>query len=176
MYYYDLTGEITEGKIQELIHFFNSKIIDENYSDTFTIFISSEGGDIDSAIRVFDFLKIIKNKVFTVGFGQIDSAAIIIFLSGDRRVVIPKTRFRFHEATYNVHQEKSSLVVFEEKVSLFKELDNRMKEIVVSETGINKKKVFEMYNKGVILNSQKAKDLGVVHEIVQELPKPINIT
>lgn len=175
MYYFDLTGEIAGNKIQELIHFFNSKIIDEQYVDTFTIFISSEGGDVDSAIRAYDFLKTIKNKVFVVGFGQIDSAAITIFLAGDKRVVLPKTRFRFHEPTYNIQQERSALSVFNERVRFFNELDTRIKEITALETRKSNKQIIKLYNDGVVFNPQQAKDLGIVHEIVAELPIPQNI-
>lgn len=175
MIYYDLTGEINGNSAQGLIHHFNTQIIDNNYNETLTIFLSSQGGDIDSAIRIYDFLKSVENKVFVIGFGQIDSAAIIIYLAGDKRVVLPKTRFRFHEPTYNMQQESSSLSVFDERVKLFKELDNRMKEIAVSETGKGKAMILKLYSDGVVLNTSQAKDFGLVHEIVKQMPKPQNI-
>ncbi len=90
MIYFTLTGNIDASNTQALIYFFNNQIIDNDYTDTLTIFLSSIGGDIDAAVRVYDFLKSVPNKVHTIGFGQIDSAAITIFLAGDKRTVLKK--------------------------------------------------------------------------------------
>lgn len=175
MFYFTLTGDITAASTQNLIHFFNSKIIDDNYSDTFTIFLSSIGGDIDSAIRAYDFLKSVPNKIHTIGFGQIDSSAITLLLAGDKRTVLARTRFRFHEPTYYMQQADSVLPFFEERVRLFNQLDNRMKEITVAETGKTMTQVKRLYSQGKILSTTEAKDMGIVHEVVSTMPKPTNI-
>lgn len=176
MVYYTLTGDVNVSNTQGLIHFFNSQIIDQSYNDTFTIFLSSIGGDIDSAIRVYDFLKSIPNKVHTIGFGQIDSAAITLLLSGDKRTVLKKTRFRFHEPTYHMQQADSVLPFFEERVRLFQQLDKRMKEITSEETGKSLTQIIKLYSDGKILNTSEAKDLGLVHEIVNEMPRPVSLS
>ncbi|OGY17584.1 MAG: hypothetical protein A2784_00550 [Candidatus Chisholmbacteria bacterium RIFCSPHIGHO2_01_FULL_48_12] len=176
MYYFTFTGDVSVSNTQELIHFFNSKIIDGNYTETFTIFLSSIGGDIDAAIRTYDFLKSIPNKIHTIGFGQIDSSAITIFLAGDKRTVLQKTRFRFHEPTYHMQQADSILSFFGERVGLFQELDKRLKEITSQETGKSISQINKLYSEGKILNTQEAKNLGIVHEVVSQLPKPENLT
>jgi len=174
--YFTLTGDINASNIQNLIHFFNCQIIEQNYTDTLTIFLSSIGGDIDSAIRAYDFLKSVPNKIHTIGFGQIDSAAITLLLSGDKRTVIEKTRFRFHEPTYYMQQADSVLSFFEERVRLFQQLDTRMKEITSKQTGKSLAQINKLYANGKILNTTEAKSLGLVHEIVNEMPKPVNLT
>lgn len=175
MVYYTLTGDVNATNCQGLIHFFNGQIIDNNYTDTFTIYLSSIGGDIDSAIRVYDFLKSVPNKVHTIGFGQIDSAAITLLLSGDKRTVLKKTRFRFHEPTYYMQQSDSVLSFFEERVRLFQQLDKRMKEITSEETGKSLTQISKLYAAGKILNIVEAKNLGIVHDVVSDIPKPISL-
>ena len=175
MIYFTLTGDINATNCQGLIHFFNSQIIDQNYTDTFTVYLSSIGGDIDSAIRVYDFLKSVPNKVHTIGFGQIDSAAITVMLSGDRRTALENTRFRFHEPTYYMQQADSVLMFFEERVRLFLQLDKRMKEIVSKETGKSIAQIRKIYSEGKILTTTEAKDLGLVHEVLREMPKPTTL-
>jgi len=175
MIYFTLTGNIDASNTQGLIHFFNSQIIDQNYTDTLTIFLSSIGGDIDAAVRVYDFLKSIPNKVHTIGFGQIDSAAITIFLAGDKRTVLKKTRFRFHEPTYYMQQSDSVLAFFEERVRLFHQLDKRMKEITSEQTGKSLTQISKLYSEGKILDTVEAKSLGLVSEIVSEMPKPTTL-
>jgi ATP-dependent protease ClpP protease subunit len=176
MIYYTLTGNIDASNTQGLIHFFNGQIIEQNYTDTLTIFLSSVGGDIDAAVRVYDFLKSVPNKVHTVGFGQIDSAAITIFLAGDKRTVLKKTRFRFHEPTYYMHQSDSVLSFFEERVRLFQQLDKRMKGISSEQTGKSLTQINKLYFDGKILDTAEAKSLGLVHEVVNEMPKPTSLS
>jgi len=146
-----------------------------SYLLTLTIFLSSTGGDIDSAIRAYDFLKSIPNKVHTIGFGQIDSAAITLLLSGDKRTALKKTRFRFHEPTYYMQQADSVLSFFEERVRLFQQLDKRMKEITAEETGKSIVQIRKLYSDGRILSTSEAKDLGIVHEVVEVMPKPVSL-
>ncbi len=176
MVYYTLTGDINATNCQGLIHFFNGQIIDQSYTNTLTIYLSSIGGDIDSAIRVYDFLKSVPNEIHTVGFGQIDSSAITIFLSGNKRTVLPKTRFRFHEPTYYMQQPDSVLAFFEERVRLFQELDKRLKMITSKETGKSISVIKKLYSEGKILNAEEAKTMGLVHEMVSEMPKPVNLS
>lgn len=175
MYYFTLTGDITVSNTHELIHFFNCKRIDDNYTDTFTIFISSVGGDIDSAIRVYDFLKSIPNKIHTIGFGQVDSSAITVYLAGDKRSALIDTRFRIHEPTYYIHEKGALLSYYEERINLFKELDKRMKVIASKETEKNVSIINKLYQDGKILNSREAKNIGIVHDIIKDLPKPGSI-
>ena len=175
MFYFLLTGEITNINTESLIHFFNSKIIDENYSDTITIYLSSIGGDIDAAIRVYDFLKSIPNKVHTIGLSQVDSAAITIYLAGDKRTALFNTRFRIHEPNYFIRENSALLPLYEERVNLFRELDKRMKEITAKEIKKDIKIIQKLYQQGKILNTQEAKEFGMVHEILNSLPKPSSL-
>lgn len=175
MYYFSINGGIDQAATHGLIHFFNSKRIDENYEGTFTIFISSTGGDIDSAIRVYDFLKSITNKIHTIGFGQVDSSALLVYLAGDKRTALEDTRFRIHEATYHVDELNAPLVVFEERTQLFQKLDMRMKSIVAKELNKTLEKVEQEYANGKILSIDEAIKLGIVHHKVKGLPKPEDI-
>ncbi|MBI2195770.1 MAG: ATP-dependent Clp protease proteolytic subunit [Candidatus Levybacteria bacterium] len=176
MYYFNLTGEIVASNAHDLIFYWHSKILDENYTGTITIYLSSIGGDIESAIRVYDFLKSTPNKIHTIGFGQIDSSAITIFLAGDKRTVLKNTRFRFHEPTYHIQQANSMLPFFEERIRLFQQLDRRLKEITSQETKKSMVQINKLYLEGKILNTADAKALNIVDEIVSELPKPTNLS
>lgn len=175
-YYFTITGGIDPNTTHGLIHFFNSKILDERYDGTYTIYISSTGGDMDSAIRVYDFLKSIPNKIHTVGFGQIDSAAVTIFLAGDKRTVLKNTRFRLHEPTYFMQQSAALLNYYTECISLFKVLDTRYKEITAKETNHKISEIRSLCAKGKIFTCEEAKEYGIANEIVDSMPKLEDLT
>lgn len=97
-------------------------------------------------------------------------------LSGDKRTVLENTRFRFHEPTYHMQQTDSVLMFFEERIRLFQHLDKRMKEITSKETGKSIVQIRKIYSEGKILTTTEAKNLGLVHEVVYEIPKPTTLT
>lgn len=141
-----------------------------------TFFISSVGGDIDSSLRVYDFLKSSGLEITTVGFGQIDSAANILFLSGKKRLATEGCRFFLHEGTYNFGNPKSALHVHDETVRLFKNMYTQVCQIISTETGQSVSNIKSKLLKGILLDTTEAKKLGLVTEICKEIPlQSINI-
>jgi ATP-dependent Clp protease protease subunit len=172
MYYYNFTGDVTNSNVQGVIQHFNTKRIEENSQDEFSIYLSSVGGDIDAGIRLYDFLKSIPNKVLVYGFGQVDSSAIMILLAGDTRVALRNTRFRIHSPQFNLVETHAPLSYYTEIVNYFSELDRRMKEIITTETGKTLDEVEAIFMQGKILNAREGKDFGLIQRVSNELPTP----
>ena len=83
--YYFLAGEINQTSVNNLIASMLARSVEE-VRESANLYISSTGGDLDSAIRFYDFIKASDVKINTVGYGQIDSAAVLLFLAGDKRI------------------------------------------------------------------------------------------
>jgi len=80
-----------------------------------TVEISSDGGDVFEAVRIFNLLKnYTKGKITTVIMGQAVSAASYIFLAGEERVVYSNSAYMAHPpssgvwGTYVVVQERAN--------------------------------------------------------------------
>lgn len=58
--------------------------------------ISSGGGDMMVAMAMYDAIRGTKNKVRTVGLGNVGSAAVLLFAAGDERVLGPNASLFFH--------------------------------------------------------------------------------
>lgn len=140
-----------------------------NPDTEFTLYISSTGGDIDSAIRFYDFVKATRIKINTVGFGQVDSAAVILFLSGQEKVLIDKCRIRLHIPTYNGPQQSQVISIHTETTALLQELDTRYFEILTRELP-KIKNLREVFEKGKILNTEDALKLGFATKVEKGLP------
>lgn len=140
-----------------------------NPDTEFTLYISSTGGDIDSAIRFYDFVKATGIKLNTVGFGQVDSAAIILFLCGKEKILIENCRIRLHAPTYNGPQQSQVISVHTETASLLQELDTRYFEILTHELP-KFKDVRGVFAKGKILKTADALNLGIASRIEKTLP------
>ncbi len=168
--YYNLTGSITEVSVNGMIAFISSKVIDQNYTGTIVIYISNIGGDMDSAIRAYDYLKNLKNKVITIGFSQVDSSAIPVFLAGEERILNISTRLRFHEPTYNMGLKRASLDTFKERINFFEELDARTKQIYLDESKLDEKTMIGFGRSGRIIKSDEAVKFGIAHKITENIP------
>ena len=57
-----------------------------------TLYINSLGGDVISGLAVYDFIRLMKSPVRTVCTGTAASMGAILFLAGEKRVMLPHTR------------------------------------------------------------------------------------
>lgn len=167
--WYTLTGDIDKNIVNSAISWINSQIYSNDVSNL-NFIISSNGGDMDSAIRLHDYLKALPIEVQTVGFGQVDSAAITIFLAGKKRLAVKNCRFIIHEGSFFTATPSAPLHIHEENIQLFKNLLSRTIDIVSEDTGKTKKEIKKLVNKGKTLNTDEAKKIGIVTKIVEKLP------
>jgi ATP-dependent Clp protease protease subunit len=167
--WYTITGGIDVNTAHNLITYINSQIYGSDIKKL-KIIISSTGGDVDSAIRIFSYLKALSIEAETIAFSQIDSAANIIYAAGGKRVAIRGCRFFLHEGTFTTGTQTTTLHNHEEMLTIFNELLKKHISILSKETGKKEKEVKKLLAESTILTAEKAKDLGLVHEIVEKLP------
>lgn len=146
--------------------------------ESFTILISSSGGQVSPGIAAYNFLRGIPAKVITHNYGVIDSMAVVLFVAGEERYCVPHARFLLHGIGFTVSQPTR----FEEK-----QLDERMKGLAIDRQNIAKI-LSERCGRSSTdietdmlqvktLTSEEAVEYGLVHNIKTELaPKGVQIT
>lgn len=167
--WYTITGGIDINTAHNLITYVNGQIYGSNIKKL-KIILSSNGGDVDSAIRIYSYLKALSIEIETVALSQIDSAANIIYAAGSKRVAIKGCRFFLHEGTFTNGSQTATLHVHEEALTIFKELMKKHVGILSKETGKKEKEINKLLHESTILTAEKAKELGLVHEILEKLP------
>ncbi len=167
--WYTITGAIDANTAQQFISWINGQIYVMNIK-TLKIIISSIGGDVDSAIRIYYYLKSLPFDVETIGFSQIDSAANIVFVGGKKRIAIKGCRFFLHEGTFTIGNPTANLHAHEETLILLKELVKRHTSILAIETGKTTEEIKKALEESTVLSEEKAKEFGIVHEIIEKLP------
>lgn len=170
--WYTYSGDIDKKTTADTLLWLSNQLHSQGQSITkLRFFISSGGGDMDSAISLYDYLKAFPSTVETIGFGRVESAAVLIFLAGSKRSAVKDCRFLLHEGLYTVGQPTNTLQMHQETLNLFKTLLDRMTEIVAKETGHEKAKIAKILRKGRTLTAVEAKDLGLVQKIIDEIPQ-----
>ncbi|HRH26337.1 MAG TPA: ATP-dependent Clp protease proteolytic subunit [Candidatus Paceibacterota bacterium] len=169
MLWYVITGAIDTRVAHDLITWASEQVYAKQASQL-TVFISSTGGDVDSAIRMYAYLKALPIEVNTIGFTQIDSAANTIFLAGKKRSALQGCRFFLHEGTYTIGNQTASLHSHEETLTVLKELLKRNIEIIASETGKTNKEIADTLRESKILTAKQAVEYGIATDIITKLP------
>ena len=167
--WYTITGGIDVNTAHNLITYLNAQIYRTDIKKL-KLIISSTGGDVDSAIRIYAYLKALPIEVETIAFSQIDSAANIIYAAGSKRIAIKGCRFFLHEGTFTSGTQTTTLHNHEETIDIFQDLLKRHIGILSKETGKKEKEIKKILQESKILSAEKAKEVGLVHEILEKLP------
>ncbi len=131
-----------------------------------TLLINSQGGSADSGFGIYDMLHFIKPPVITLTAGLCASAAIIIFLAGERgkRLALPNARFLLHQPSTSAVGPASDLEITANQILKIRDQFNR---IIAEETQQDLNKITEDANRDFWLNASEAVDYKLVSRIIK---------
>ncbi|MBW6187037.1 ATP-dependent Clp protease proteolytic subunit, partial [Pseudomonas aeruginosa] len=158
------TGEInkdTSRLYQEKILFLEGSDSDK----PIFVYIDSGGGNIDAWFAIFNMIRFVKTKVFTIGVGVVASAGTLIFLRADS-----KSRFSLPYARYLLHQPLSGFKGVATDIEIYTNELNKIKSelnlIISKETGQKLDKVEKDTDRDFWLDSESAMKYGLVFNII----------
>lgn len=131
------------------------------------LFINSTGGEEGLGTGFYDFVRTFRIPLVTIGMGEVCSAAIFVFLAGQRRYTLTSdTRFMFHP-TEAVTDKKTSMTSLElrlqtQGVQLGDQVEGR---ILMKETGLSKKEATRLLDSHQFLTATQLQANGLVHGI-----------
>lgn len=159
-------GSVNEENVRAFITEIKN-LVDKNPDATsLTIYISSPGGSVDIAVELFNFLKLLDCKVRTVNISYVNSAAIIIFAAGKERISLSYSSFYIHSITKNLNGNFTADDLLREAT----EMSTNTDKVATILAGIsNKHKSYwkRLMRKGCLLTSQKAKEVGLINDILE---------
>ncbi len=160
------TSSVNEENVRALVTEIKNLTAQNPENTSLTIYMSSPGGNVDIAVELFNFLKLLDCKVRTVNTSYVNSAAIIIFAAGKERISLPCSSFYVHSITKNLNGNFTADDLLREA----KEIAANTDKIATILAGIsNKHKSYwkRLMKKGYLLTPQKAKELGLVNDILE---------
>ncbi|MBE3035592.1 MAG: ATP-dependent Clp protease proteolytic subunit [Candidatus Atribacteria bacterium] len=129
------------------------------------LYINSPGGAITSALAIYDTMQFIKSPVSSICIGQAASAAAVLLLAGEKgkRFALPNSRVLLHQPSGGVQGTSMDVEIqTREMVRLRKVLN----EIIAKHTGQDIKKIAKDTERDFILSAEKAKEYGIVDEVI----------
>jgi ATP-dependent Clp protease protease subunit len=150
-----------------------TNILDQIKPKTIYFLISSNGGDVDSGIALYNYLKALPVKIVMHNIGSIDSIANVIFSAGQERYASPYTSFLFHGVNVEVKQPVSlGLNQLNEITNRIETSHTKIAGIVCQNTKLGKEEIEKLFLKGKTEGIKFALDKGVIDaEKPAKIPK-----
>jgi ATP-dependent Clp protease protease subunit len=137
----------------------------EDSKKPITVIINSPGGSADSGFGIYDMLKFVKPQIIMITAGLCASAAIIIFLAGDkgRRYALPNARFLLHQPSTSAVGPAADLEITANQILKIRDQFNQ---IIAEETGHDLRKITEDANRDFWLNAKEAVEYRLVSQVI----------
>jgi ATP-dependent Clp protease protease subunit len=168
--WYTFLGNIDSNGVTAAILAIQGVLVGQVKVDRVRFFVSSLGGDGDSAARLYYYLKALPLDVETIGFGQVDSCAILLLLAGRRRFLVEGCRVTMHDGMYTIGNQNAPLDSHEETLRLFRSMRDRNVDIIAAETRKVREEVVHAMRQATIMNAAEAKAFGLVDAVIKTLP------
>lgn len=164
--YYLLMEDITQESIKPLIEYIFDANLSEEKPKLINLIICSPGGDLTAAFAAVDVMKGSAIPIRTIGLGQIASAGLMIFLSGQKgmRILTPNTSIMSHSFSWGFGGKHHELLAAGTEINLTAE---RIMRLYKKQTGMNEEKIKELLlpTHDVWLSSEQAKKYGICDEV-----------
>jgi len=147
-----------------------AEIINKEHPDILYLLFSSPGGSVDYGITLYTYLRALPCMVITHNTGSIESIAIIPFLAGEVRLAAPQSRFLLHGVFWQPPGGQTiPTKQVDELVSRFRGDEDRIREILLDRTKLNKEQIDRFFLSGESKTAEFAQEVGIISEI--KLPK-----
>jgi ATP-dependent protease ClpP protease subunit len=91
-------GAVTRAHNEQVLKSIE-RLMSKSSQDEIFLFVTSNGGPTGSAMSFFDTIRhILRPSLTTIGSGDVDSSAVLVFLSGQQRYVTKRTTLLLHSA------------------------------------------------------------------------------
>ena len=168
-----LMGEVSEQTVANLLERLD-KAMDaaDNLPAQATLWITSSGGDETLALGFHEAVGVLRNlrflRLHTVAAGQCSSAALLIYLAGDKRSITPNTIVEIHQYQYPLSQEEAESAGFSPALPGETEAFDALVAGIfaqATQNKITKETALMMMREGQVLTPEQCVELGIAHQI-----------
>ncbi len=145
-------------------------LLDEESDKEITVYISTPGGCVSSGLAIYDVMRMLKSPLKTVCVGMAASMGAILFLAGDKRVMLPRSEVMIHDPSYGqkTFTGKKPHEIKTELDSLIQKRD-MLCDIIAERTGRTLKEVRKKTETDSYFNAKEALEFGLATEIAESI-------
>lgn len=160
--YFDVIDPIRVKILMAMI----TEIVNKERPDVLYFLFASNGGNVDSGIVLYNFLKSLPVKIVMHNTGVIDSIANVIFMAGAERYAAKHSSFLFHGIAAGF-QQNAMLTVKQvrERVSGLESDERKIMGILSDNSTLTQDLLTQYFDTGEAVGVDFAKTNGIIHEI-----------
>ncbi|PIR73811.1 MAG: ATP-dependent Clp protease proteolytic subunit [Candidatus Moranbacteria bacterium CG10_big_fil_rev_8_21_14_0_10_35_21] len=130
------------------------------------IYINSPGGQVTSALAIYDTMQYVKSDVSTICVGMAASAAALLLAAGKKgkRNILPNGEVMIHQVMGGAQGQATDIDIHAKHIIKIKQSLN---EILAKHTGQSLKKVERDAERDYFMSAEEAKKYGVVDKIIK---------
>ncbi len=138
----------------------------QNAKEDIKIYINSPGGQVTSALAIYDTMQHVKPEVSTICIGTAASAAALLLAAGakGKRMILPNGEVMIHQVMGGTQGQATDIDIHARHILNIKK---RLNEILAKHTGNALSKVEKDAERDYFMSADEAKKYGVVDKIIK---------
>jgi len=138
----------------------------QNGKEDIKIYVNSPGGQVSSALAIYDTMQYVKADVSTICIGLAASGGALLLAAGKKgkRFCLPNSEILIHQVMGGASGQATDVAIHAKHIVKMKE---RLNEILAKHTGQKIKKVQEDTERDYFMNAEEAKAYGIVDKIIK---------
>lgn len=162
----NISQETIEDAVRHIMQF-NREDADIPVSERkpIIIYVSSNGGDVDSGFELIDVIMNSKTPVYTVNLGYQYSMGFLIGLAGHKRYAMPNAKFLLHDGNNFVLDSGAKA---QDRMEFNRKMETRIKEYIIARSRLAAEEYDSKYRVEWYMFSDEAKEKGFVDYIIGE--------
>lgn len=138
----------------------------QNSKDDIKIYINSPGGQVTSALAIYDTMRYVKADVSTICVGMAASAAALLLAAGKKgkRFILPNGEVLIHQVMGGAQGQATDIDIHARHILKIKK---RLNEILSAHCNQPLEKIEKDAERDYFMNAQEAKEYGLVDKIIK---------
>ncbi len=138
----------------------------QNSKEDIKLYINSPGGQVTSALAIYDTMQYVKPNISTICVGMAASAAALLLLAGEKgkRMILPNGEVMIHQVMGGTQGQATDIDIHAKHILSIKK---RLNEIMAVHTGQKLEKVERDAERDYFMSAEEAKKYGIVDKIIK---------
>jgi len=138
----------------------------QNSKEDIKLYVNSPGGQVTSALAIYDTMQYVKADVATICIGLAASAAALLLTAGakGKRSILPNGEVLIHQVMGGAEGQATDVAIHANHILKTKQ---RLNEIMAKHTGQTIEKVEKDAERDYFMSADEAKKYGIVDKIIK---------
>lgn len=138
----------------------------QSSKDDIKLYINSPGGQVTSALAIYDTMQHVKSDVSTICIGMAASAAALLLTAGEKgkRFILPNGEVLIHQVMGGAQGQATDVAIHADHILRMKK---RLNDIMAKHSGQPVAKVEKDAERDYFMTAEEAKRYGIVDKIIK---------